>query len=184
MRYDPPKIMAYGPPVAEDAIWPGPVAWRHAAKPPARAELLADEWDYCYLGYDCDILDRRLFLLAADYAAYGTPDVLLCSSPAWQAPAGKYEDSAERYQILCEMAVGGGLYAMGNKFFSRRLVAEIDVPWGAGFLNRVFCRIASLTVLARPWVAVCATESPGDADFFMFVDHYVDANGGGEAAWI
>lgn len=180
MASESPKILAYGPAGAGDGFWPGPIAWRSRPEPPDRAEILAHAWDYCYLGYDCDILDCRLFGLAAEYAAHLQPDLVLFSSPAWRAPSGKYERAEERFHILCDMAIGGGLYALGNKLFSRRLVAGVTAPLGAGFLSEAFRVAESLVVLAQPWVAVRSVANPSDAEFSAFVEHFA---GEGGAAW-
>lgn len=177
MLINAPKILAIGPAGAGRIVWPGPVEWRAAPDMPSRQSLLAAPWDYCYFGFDSDILDCRLFQLAAEYAARLGPDMLLFSSATEQIPSGKYDRPEECFHILCTSAVGGGLFAMGNKIFSRKLVEETDAPLGTVFLAQAFRRIRSVAALAQPWVAMRAAHPPSDEEFFSFVEHFAGANG-------
>lgn len=183
MSYNVPKILAYAPHGAKGISWPGPVEWRSSARMPSRRELLLVEWDYCYFGYDSEILDRRLFQLAAEYAAREKPDLLLFSSSTRQMPSGKYDRPEECFHILCEAAVDGGLYALGNKLFSRDLIEGIDACFDATFLTRVFCAIKNMVALAQPWIALHSVPTPDDKDFFAFVEHFSGTRKKKGTAW-
>jgi|GEM_PF-4348815 len=177
-----PKILAVVP--NGNACESRHAQWLEADSLPGRERLLAAEWDYIYLGFDSEILDERIFTLAAEYAAYDEPDMFLFSSTARRMPAGGYERPADRFHLLCEAAKDGGLYALGNKLFSRRLFSSIDKPWVTPFLTEAFCRADAIRTLSQPWIAVRNASTPTDAEFSAFIEHYAALAGdGGGGAW-
>lgn len=174
MSSDRPRILVLAHPLSGSSEFPEMVVTWKTERLPASENLIPKEWDYLHYAIDAQILDQRVYSIAAEYIKAESPDMLILSSPARRFLTGVYGQSERIFEILCHQARKQALYAFGNKLFSRSLWSKMSGNTPAELLSSAFFQLRKIVVLSHPWMEFTPADNPDDAAFFRLVGHYVD----------
>lgn len=178
MSHDRITILSVIPRGKAPAVDMGGVTFFEAAAMPEMGALLSEPWDYVHLGFDCAVLDARIFAVVAEHAYWERPDMLAVSTPAARFPTCLHERRGDIFNALCLMGRKGTLYAPGNKFLSRDLVGRLSAPPVTPLLTMAFREVSRLGVLSHPWIETEAPPSPTDEEFFGLTGHFAEDGDG------
>lgn len=139
---------------------------------PDFSDLFAWNWDYLYLGYDCAVLDWRMFRIAAEYGGREKPDLMIFSSPGSRFATCAHSRPNEIFHLLCEMAKKGVFQVWGNKFLSRALLGRAVSGRENPSIEKVFMKVKTLLTLSHPWVEAKELPSSCEIDLFTLADNF------------